>query len=618
MKFCKFLSGLDYRANRKRPNSVLNLNLIIILIPVVIHAAIIVSTSGSDISGDGTLANPYASIQYAENSSSPGDTIMLRGGTYNTDEIRIDTSNLTIRSYPGEWAIVQASVDYPDTSCVFWYRPYDHFPVIGGIIEHLEIIGGYYYALKIDGSWGWDTCYTKELIIQDCIIHDSGRDCIKITPGCDDLTIRSCEIYNSGIGPANSGYHNAEGIDNVNGDNCVVQNCYIHDISTNGIYIKGGAIGCLIQNNLIWNCGSAGVLLGFYTDSEWFDTLVNPNYYENIDGTVKNNIIIEANWAGIGAYSALRPTFYNNTIIACADTYHAALFFNRGSIWINDSVTLEPQNVDVTVLNNLFMQKASTANPIVRIRPEALTGTIVIDYNRYFTPGGAEFMDDNVTWERMSLSAWSDSTGFDINSSEGDPGLDSNYHLISTSPCIDSGFTVTSVTQDYDGGTRSGLLDIGADEFASGTPLEIPPPYGTIGTGNPIITGYTHDYYPSFPENISISAYPNPFNSAVSISVETQNLASLQIEIFDLAGRRVAELPSPSVPLPGGEGGDSFSHWEKLAEGRMRAFTWQPAPALPSGVYLVRARFASSTGSGHPSAQRPGDESVSKRIVYLK
>jgi len=107
------------------------------------------------------------------------------------------------------------------------------------------------------------------------------------------------------------------------------------------------------------------------------------------------------------------------------------------------------------------------------------------------------------------------------------------------------------------------------------------------------------------PVSLDIIVNPNPFNSAVRISVETLHATSLQIEIFDIAGRCVTQLPSPSVPLPKGEGGNSFSRWEKVSEGRMRAeFTWQPEKSLGSGVYLVRARV--------------DGESVSNRIVYLK
>jgi len=96
----------------------------------------------------------------------------------------------------------------------------------------------------------------------------------------------------------------------------------------------------------------------------------------------------------------------------------------------------------------------------------------------------------------------------------------------------------------------------------------------------------------------------------------------LQIEIFDLAGRRVAELPSPSVPLPlngrrietlrpSGTSGTGHSSLEKggmevpLLKGDLGgSYIWQPAAALSSGVYLARARFGGCV--------------VTRRLVYLK
>jgi len=110
------------------------------------------------------------------------------------------------------------------------------------------------------------------------------------------------------------------------------------------------------------------------------------------------------------------------------------------------------------------------------------------------------------------------------------------------------------------------------------------------------------------PEHFSISAFPNPFNSAVTISLDVPVGAGLRparVEIFDLSGRRIAQLPSPSVPLPAGEGGNSFSLWEKVSEGRMRAeFTWQPDASIGSGVYLVRVNIDGTNAT--------------KRVVYLK
>lgn len=79
------------------------------------------------------------------------------------------------------------------------------------------------------------------------------------------------------------------------------------------------------------------------------------------------------------------------------------------------------------------------------------------------------------------------------------------------------------------------------------------------------------------PVALSISAYPSPFNSAVTISVPRAD----NIEIFDQTGRFVAQM--------------------KLEDDKT---TWRPSDNITSGVYLVRATV--------------GDETNTRRIVYLK
>jgi len=77
------------------------------------------------------------------------------------------------------------------------------------------------------------------------------------------------------------------------------------------------------------------------------------------------------------------------------------------------------------------------------------------------------------------------------------------------------------------------------------------------------------------PTDIYIETNPNPFNSSVSITAPE----NAGVEIFDIEGRKIGELA----------GGEQV---------------WQPDENLGSGVYLVRATV--------------GDETTSKRIVYLK
>ena len=57
------------------------------------------------------------------------------------------------------------------------------------------------------------------------------------------------------------------------------------------IKIKGGSIGSIIERCLVMNC-QTGICVGQDTSPQFFDITVNPEYYENIDGIVRNCIVI--------------------------------------------------------------------------------------------------------------------------------------------------------------------------------------------------------------------------------------------------------------------------------------------------------------------------------------
>jgi parallel beta-helix repeat protein len=76
-----------------------------------------VAPNGSD-SNDGSLASPWATLNHAIREAEPGDTIMMREGSYETNEVWINRDRglggaegqyLTIKSYPGETASVGGS-----------------------------------------------------------------------------------------------------------------------------------------------------------------------------------------------------------------------------------------------------------------------------------------------------------------------------------------------------------------------------------------------------------------------------------------------------------------------------------------------------------------------------
>ena len=83
---------------------------------------IYVSTGGDDLAGDGTIGAPYRTIQFVLNEvAEAGDTLVLRGGTYN-EAVRIATPQITIRSMANEWATIQCPVDDPDMEVAVWFR----------------------------------------------------------------------------------------------------------------------------------------------------------------------------------------------------------------------------------------------------------------------------------------------------------------------------------------------------------------------------------------------------------------------------------------------------------------------------------------------------------------
>lgn len=430
----------------------------------LLAATIFVATTGNDTSGTGSMAAPYATLARALTAAEGGDTVTLRGGTY-TGGARIRVPGLTIQSQPGEWAIITAPINNANIDSAVRFEA----DASGGRLSRLEITGGYYYGVMLQTTWDWGPTVPKygasNITITDCKIHDTGRDCIKLTPLCNDVTIQRSEIYNSGRRDAS----NAEGIDNVNANRLIVQDCYIHDIATNGLYAKGGATGCIIQRNVISNCGVGGIMVGFYTDAEYFSTGTNPGYYENIDGIVRNNIIMNTQMTGIGLYASLRAQVFNNTLVNVAQTAQAAVLFAAGEIYFDTNpVPLLVPNRGTSFQNNIVVQSAASSRDMFQIRSDGLAGAITANHNRYYHAGTTAVFEDDRDGSLFTgnLAQWRTHSAGESGSSEGNPQLDSNHHLAAGSPCIDAGITLGSVTEDIDREARTTLTDIGADEWA--------------------------------------------------------------------------------------------------------------------------------------------------------
>ncbi|RKZ30478.1 hypothetical protein DRQ36_05405 [bacterium] len=102
--------------------------------------------------------------------------------------------------------------------------------------------------------------------------------------------------------------------------------------------------------------------------------------------------------------------------------------------------------------------------------------------------------------------------------------------------------------------------------------------YGSCPPPPPSITG--EEQTPEKPKKFDIEIYPNPFNSAVNITVGPSYASHANIEIFDINGRTVADIPVGAGSKPArGAGGSRTLPYE---------IVWRPAESLPSGIYLIK------------------------------
>jgi len=397
-----------------------------------------------------TLA-PGAPLQNAVNSAAAGDVLVLKGGQYQ-GPVCVSVANLTIQSAAGEMAHITCPVKGASAACITTTH--------GGkglILRRLEVSGGAMHAVDINAT---------DCRVEGCKLHDSGADCLKCSPGAHKLEVLGCEIYASG---QDQGWNaNAEGIDNVRGDNMHVADCFIHDIATNGIYAKGGARGLLVERCLFMRIGfnkdvlGSGVVAGEHAGGTV--------EYESYDATVRNCIFKDIRGAAMAAWCAKNARFYNNTCLNVA-THDRAGF-----------MIIENHNrpsKDVLFVNNILV--VGSKRNLVWIYPKGLEGTLVMDHNIYFG-GNGKFEDGRSGWSG-SLEQWQKKLGVDAHSLYDDPKSDATGHLADGSPAIDKAQSVEGLTDDYDGGKREGAFDIGADEFKAGEPLQVPPPAGTVGTG---------------------------------------------------------------------------------------------------------------------------------------
>ena len=434
-----------------------------------------VAIGGSD-SADGSIATPLATpgraLDLARDLAAAGtpiDFVYLRAGTspalrrYTiTRTLSVTKPGLTIATYPGDVAkaaIVAGTKINGPQSVIAVYAS-------GVTIANLEIEGGAYYGIKLDDTNG---AQTGQKILGN-YIHHTGRDGIK-AQRADGVLIENNEIGPTGVRDAS----NAEGIDMIGSVGATIRGNYIHDITTNGLYVKGGTTNAVVEKNLVVNTGYAGILLGSETDLQFIRNYqgnygdsdgTNAFGHEALNSVARNNIVVNAAMAGLGSIAGHNVSFVNNTLVNVART-------NQGGFRIapNQFGTLPSS---VTFKNNVVILDPASTRPLVYLYKSC---DVTSNHNLWFSDGGPyQFVFDSTPCGTRTYSTLADwrNTGNDTLSLQGTPGLDSTdlYRPFGSSPVIDGGEGLPAFAPaDYFDVPRpqGAAYDIGAHEGAATT-----------------------------------------------------------------------------------------------------------------------------------------------------
>lgn len=401
-------------------------------------ATFYVATNGND-AANGAGTTPWATLQHAVDNINPGDTIVVRAGTY--AGFRIEESGAAgafkyiqpavnakvVINTPGAANRHNSNIEVENfDSTVSYWR-----------IRGLEVINAPRAGIDLRG--------TSFVQVMDCYVHDNTVWGI-FTGFSDNTTITRNTVTNSkqqhGIYLSNSG-DNAIVTDNIVANN---QQC---GIQLNGDVSQGGdglmSNNLIARNKLYGNGAGGGSALNF-------DGMTNSRVVANL---LYNNKSGGIALFQIDAAAGSSGNLIVNNTIDMPSTARWAVNINTGSI-------------NNQLYNNIIIQN-NTTRGVISVDASSRSG-LKSDYNLFIGPRFS--LDGQNT--TVTLAQWRTSTGQDTHSLTAASAdvLFANYaardyRLKAGSPAIDKGKNIQPIGTDIRGKPRKigTAVDIGAYEY---------------------------------------------------------------------------------------------------------------------------------------------------------
>jgi hypothetical protein len=273
------------------------------------QAELHVSLVGSDSTGDGTAANPFATVQRAAQEAAAGTAIVIHSGVYaGGGLVEIEgtpTAPIWIGGAPGETRPV---IDGGSEGLHLVRAKYV-------IVHDLEVLNSSSNGINADdgGDCAVPTA-SHHLLFQRLSIHDIGgtgnQDGLKLS-GIRDFWVLDCDFAHCGGGMSGSG------VDMVGCHRGLIARNRFEDMSGNAVQCKGGSTDVEILRNRMVNAGERAVNIGGSTTFEYF----RPPLSTTEPNTESRNIRVLANvfegaTTPVAFVGTVESVVANNTIVS--------------------------------------------------------------------------------------------------------------------------------------------------------------------------------------------------------------------------------------------------------------------------------------------------------------